>query len=214
MSKTKVFISAIPAQPKGQLKSPVYEPHGNSKLAYGETRFPIIPVINGYAESGDIVRVIAILTEGENFTHNFDEYFVPDIGNIAREKGLVFGGVETIRTADSEDIDTQLKLFGDIIGKVNDEEEIYACITYGTKPTPIVESMALSYAYRLKKGVSIGCIVYGRYFNYDPNGNNGIYDTTALFYMDSIVNKLAELKLQNPEAAIRAMLGIGGGEND
>jgi hypothetical protein len=48
----------------------------------------------------------------------------------------------------------------------------------------------------------------------DPNNNNGIYDQTALFYMDSIVNKLADMKAPDPETAIRAMLGIGGTGND
>jgi hypothetical protein len=74
--------------------------------------------------------------------------------------------------------------------------------------------LALNYAYRLKHNVSIGCIVYGRFFHDDPNGNNGIYDTTALFYMDSIVNRLAESKAPHPEAAIRAMLGLGETSDD
>ena len=97
------------------------------------------------------------------------------------------------------------------------DEELYACITYGTKPTPIVESMALNYAYKLKKNVSVGCIVYGRFMNHNPRltaeeneknkENNGIYDTRALFFMDSMVNKLAEMKAPDPENAIRSMLG-------
>jgi hypothetical protein len=42
---------------------------------------------------------------------------------------------------------------------------------------------------------------------------NYIYDTTALFFMNSIVNKLAEIKAPHPENAIKAMLGLEG-END
>ena len=179
----------------------------------------VIPVINGYAECGDRIRIIAILTDGDNFKYNYDTYFETEINAILKEKGLVCDKIETIPTADSEDIDTQLKLFVDIIEKIGENEEIYACITYGTKPTPIVESMAISYAYKIKKNVSVGCIVYGRYINENPRmtneenaknkENNGIYDTTALFYMDSIVNKLAENKAPNPEKAIRAMLEAG-----
>jgi len=97
-------------------------------------------------------------------------------------------------------------LFSDINNLIGDNEEIYACITYGTKPTPIIETMALNYAIKLKKNVTVGCIVYGRYMHIDDNDNNGIYDTTALFRMDSIVNKLAEKKAKHPEKAIRLML--------
>jgi len=208
---TKTFISVIPFQGKDKngedmLKAFVYKPRGNSKLAYGETRFPIIPAINGYTEKGDKIRVIAILTEGENFAHNYRTYFVREINEIVKKKGLIFDGIEIVSSPDSEDIDTQLKLFGDVIDLIRDNEEIYACITYGTKPTPILESMALRYAYLLKKDVSIGCIVYGRYTFIDESDNNGIYDTTALFHMESVVNRLAELKISKPEIAIKAML--------
>ena len=228
MEKTKTFITTIPFQPhdkngdktQDQLKAVVYPAKGNSRLEYGETRFPIIPVINGYAENGDKIRIIAILTDGENFKYNYDTYFVPEINDIIKKKNLEFEKpekIEEISTADSEDIETHLKLFSDIIDKIGDNEELYACITYGTKPTPIIESMALNYAYKLKKNVSVGCIVYGRFMNNNPRltaeeneknkKNNGIYDTRALFHMDSIVNKLSEMKAPNPENAIRSMLG-------
>jgi hypothetical protein len=55
-------------------------------------------------------------------------------------------------------------------------------------------------------------VVYGLFRHGNPVGE--IFDTTALFYMDSIVNKLAEMKTPHPEKAIRAMLGIGGTDDD
>jgi hypothetical protein len=213
MSRVKTFVTTIPFQAEGNLKPITYAPDGNSKLAYGETRFPIIPVVNGYAEKGDKIRVIAILTDGENYRHNLEAYFTPELAELAARNGYGFDGVEIVKTANSEDIETQLKLFADIITKIEDGEELYACITFGTKPTPIVVSLALSYAYRLKKDTTVGCIVYGL-FRHDGGGHGVIYDTTALFYMDSIVNRLAERKAPNPEAAIRAILGTGGADDD
>ncbi|GHU52406.1 hypothetical protein AGMMS49975_08110 [Clostridia bacterium] len=213
MAKTKIFISVIPFQGQDKegndlLKQLIYTPSGNSRLEYGETRFPIIPLINGYTENGDKVRVIAILTDGENYKHNYEKYFITEIDAIVETKNLDFAGIEAIQVSANEDIDAQLALFGKIIDKISDGEDIYACITYGTKPTPIVETMALNYAYRLKKDVSIGCIVYGQFpHKGEPRGK--IYDTTALFFMDSIVNKLAEMKVPNPKAAIKLMLEVG-----
>ena len=208
----KTFITVVPFQPEGQLKPLLYIPQGNSRLVYDyETRFPIIPVINGYAEKGDRIRIIYILTDGENFKNNFQLYLKPEIDAIAEKKELLHEE-KIIRTKDSEDIDSQLKLFLDITEAIDDGDEIYACTTFGTKPTPLVETLALNYAYKLKKEISIGCIVYGRFDHASKQG--AIYDTTALFYMDSIINKLAEAKAPNPEAAIRALLGIGGDDND
>jgi hypothetical protein len=213
MSKTKTFITTIPFQAEGKLTEVRYEASGNTKLAYEKTtRFPIVPVIAGYAEKGDRIRVIAILTEGKNFRHNYDAYFVPEIEAVVSQGGYEFEGIETVSTPDDESIETQLKLFADIIAVIGDEEDIYACITFGTKPTPIVQTMALNYAYKLKKNASVGCIVYGRYLH-DPSAEEQvgtIYDTTALFYMDSIVNRLAEMKAPDPEKAIRLMLNLDG----
>ena len=217
MDKIKTFISTIPFQGKhpktgeDMLKPVTYEALGNSKLEYGETRFPIIPVINGYAERGDKFRIIAIVSEGENFRHNFETYFIPEVTAFVGKNGYDFSGIEIINTPDSEDIEAQLALFVDLIGIIGDNEEISACITYGTKPTPIVQFMALNYADKLKNDIKIGCIAYGRFLHNDGGGRSvgRIYDQTALFYMNSIINKLTETKAPHPEKAIRALLGIG-----
>jgi len=214
--KTKTFLSAIPFQYEGKLKSAHYIAVGNEKLAYEpKTQFPIIPVIAGYAEKGDSVRVIAVKAEGENYEHNFNQYFAPAIHMLCEQKGLAFNGIEVILTPNIETIDVQLKLFSDIVAVLRENEQLYACITYGTKPTPIVLSMALNYAHRLKKGSSVECIVYGQYLHNESQPKPGfIYDTTSLFYMDSIVNKLAEMRAGNPEKAIRLMLGLEEQEED
>jgi len=230
MSKTKVFISSIPflgqrrladGSMKDMLESVIYKPIGNTRLEYSsETRFPIIPVINGYANAGDTARVIAILTDGDksnakNTQYNYDTYFKPEIKKICGVKNLSLSEIEEIRTPDSEDMDTQLKLFSDIADKINPGEEIYACISYGTKPMPIILTLALNYAYKLKKDVSVGCIVYGRFpHREDGEGDSFIYDTTSLFHMDSIISKLAEIKAKDPVKAIKFMLGLEPSEED
>ena len=211
MAKTKTFIAVIPFQPKGKLTPVKYIAQGNAKLEYREeTRFPVIPLINGYAGKGDKIRVIAVLTDGDNFNYNYETYFKPEIAALTERNGYDLKVIEVINTPDSEDIESQLRLFADIIAKVGDNEELHACITYGTKPTPIVQIMALNYAYRLKTNASVGCVAYGRFLHNDENGHGvgRIYDQTALFYMGSIVNKLAEIKKADPEKAIRALLGI------
>jgi len=213
MSNKKVFISTIPFLSK--LHPVVYMPVGNPKLECNiETCFPIIPVINGYTNSGEKVRVIAILTEGEmsnakNTKHNFNAFFEPEINDIVFKKEIKLDNIELIYTPDSEDMDTQLKLFMDIAESIDPGDEVYACLTYGTKPMPIILTMALNYVYKLKKDVSVGCTVYGRVPHIeDAEGKPFIYDITPLFYMDSVVSKMAEVKANDPAKAIRLMLGL------
>ena len=214
MENCKVFISTIPFLQEGKLSPVVYKPIGNSRLEYSkETRFPIIPLINGYANRGDKVRVLAILADGEmsnavNTKRNFYAYFEPEISDLVRQNGLELENIEKIFTPDSEDIDSHLKLFSDIAEAINPGEDVYACITYGTKPMPIVLTMALNYVYKLKKDISIGCTVYGRFPHIDEDTKTSfIYDTTSLFYMDSIVNKLSTMRASDPAKVIKLMLG-------
>ena len=50
----KTFITFSPQQENLNLCR--YQTTGNERLAYGETRFPIVPVISGYAEPGEEIR--------------------------------------------------------------------------------------------------------------------------------------------------------------
>jgi hypothetical protein len=107
-------------------------------------------------------------------------------------------------------MDVQLKLFADIASAIKPNEEIYACISYGTKPMPLVLTMVLNYAHGLIENTSVGCVVYGRLPHTDDvSGGSLIYDTTSLFHMNSVVNKLSEMKPDNPIDAIKIMLGMG-----
>ena len=224
MGKTKVFISSMSflgqrilkdGTVKDMLEAVVYKPAGNPRLEYpSKTRFPIVPVINGYAQAGDAVRVIVILTEGEktnarNTNENYRKFFEPEIKELCATKGIDLAEIEIIRTPDKEDMDTQLELFSNIADAINPGDEIYACISYGTKPMPIVLTLALNYAVKLKEDVSVGCTVYGRFPHYDEgNSDSIIYDTTPLFHMDSIISKLAEVKAKDPAKVIKLMLGL------
>ena len=101
-------------------------------------------------------------------------------------------------------IDTELELFGKLIDCTADGDTLYACITYGSKPFPLIQIMALNYAYRIRKNVSIGCIVYGAKDH--NNGSMEVYDITSLLYIDETVRLMAEQKVENPTDLIKNLL--------
>ena len=104
----------------------------------------------------------------------------------------------------SQDIDTQLEMFSKLIDCMADEDKLFCDISYGTKVMSQILTIALNYGYRIKRNVSLGCIVYG--------GKNftekrlEIYDITSLNYMDEIVRVMAENKISNPTERIKEML--------
>ena len=95
---------------------------------------------------------------------------------------------------------------------MEDDDELFACMTYGTKPLSQAIMMAVQYAYRIKNNTSISCIVYGsidRSQSRNPEEWIGyVYDETALVQLDEVVRILAARKVSNPQEIIRQILTL------
>jgi len=203
--KTKKFIFTSPLQPESALKIVNYKSEESNLLKNDLlTRFPIIVAINAYSEENDEIEIITILTNYKNALTNY-EFFKQEIEELKTKNNFKYN-LRAISTPYDETIKIHLKLYADLISHISDNEIIYADITYGTKPTPMAEQMALNYAYKLRKNTDIGCIVYGRF---DHNtGNSYIHDVSPLFFMDAISNTMAQLKFDNPAEKIKELIDI------
>lgn len=208
----KTFIAFAPQQPEGKLQLSHYIPQGNTRLEYGETRFPIMPVINGYADPGEQIHVILVVQDHDHCRHN-ETYFRQELEALmarknlsawtASEDGSLYDRVEVpYDDAVSAHIQTLQKL----IDMIRDGDDLHACITYGSKPAPMVELMALRYARQIKKGCYISCIVYGQY-DWDKKQMK-LYDETALAHLDDIVRMLAEYRDPNPKATLDRIIAM------
>lgn len=207
--KTKKFIFASPLQPEAALRIVNYRSIESSLLKNDLfTRFPIIVAINAYVEENDEIEIITILTEYENAKRNY-EFFKQEIEELKTKRNFKYKITE-ISTPYDETIKIHLQIYSGLISLINDNEIIYACITYGTNPTPIVEIMALNYAYKLRKNTDIGCIVYGRldHSSSEEPKPSYIHDVSPLFFMDAISNTMSQLKLDDPAEKIKALLEI------
>lgn len=199
----KKFIMTSPFQPEGKLAKGIYHAADNTKLQYDKpTAFPLIPVIHGYAEKGDTIDVYVIVSEYQNAAYNYS-LFERELKELCAEMEISYH-LHEIKTAYSSDLDTQLDLFGKLIDCTADDDTLYACISYGFKPTPIILSMAMNYGHRIRLNTSIGCVVYGaKDFN---TGDMQIYDITSLLYMDEIVRIMADQKISDPTDKIKLLL--------
>ncbi|WP_044975902.1 TM1812 family CRISPR-associated protein [Ruminococcus sp. HUN007] len=205
----KKFYTISPFQnPETMKEGVVYTPENNPDLEFGATSFPIIPVINAYAQKGEQIEIITITSES---TAGFDnaeknkEIFIQSLEDLKKQKGFTYHETP-ITIPFSSDIDTQIEMFSKLIDTAADEDEIYADITYGTKVMSQVLTMSINYAYRLHSNVTLGCIVYGEVVHNPGEKKGKIYDETSMNYMDEIVRLMAETKIKNPTEHIKRML--------
>jgi len=195
----------IPLQLNNELRSSIYEAVDNELLQYNkEIAFPIIAVMNAYVDAGEDIEILAVKQEDRRTEANFEK-FKGQVAEFEESKGCTCN-ITVIEVPYNELIETHLKTFEKLIEHFGKGDSLYACMTYGSKPVPVVEMLALNYAYRAIEGTTLGCMVYGQY-NHETNESK-IYDVTSLFLMDEIVKKVADLKPANPLGYIKTILAI------
>ena len=209
----KKFFMITPLQPIGRLNEGLYEAIGNEKLAYGKkTRFPLIPVINGYAQKDEEIRVITITPNTVPANVHLQE-FKEELEALKAEKGFICNEVENIPVTYAGDVNTQIEIFQKLLPYMENNDRLYGCLTYGNKPMPIAELMGIQYAYRALQNVSIECLVYGELDHSLEPAPMRIFDITALVQLDELVRVLAEKKVKDPVKIVNMVLGMGGDED-
>ena len=213
----KKFFTSVPYQKKDKLIKAIYRPVGNAKLVYEKAHsLPILNAVNNFTEKGEEIEVIFIIGENENIKRNLGsvESFLDE---LVLERELKCRK-KYIYYRDSDDITVMLELYGNLIRCCDDDDEIYSCITYGTKPVPIVQMMAMRYAFHVKKNVYIGMIVYGKAHGNKQNEDSekifDIYDMTSLFYIDDLSEKFSRMAVKDPEKILESLIFGQEGEND
>ncbi len=208
----KAFFTGVPLQGRGMLKRYRYLPVGNEKLAMEEgTSFPILTAVNGYVEPGETFRVVAVCPDSEDGRRNLGR-LEEELDALCAGKGCVCAQLEVVPAQKSERVTDQVAVFQRLIELVEENDELFACLTFGTKPQSQVLLMAMQYAYRIKRNTSISCILYGqvdRSTGQDPESWGAcVYDETALLQLDEVVRILAERKISNPKAVIDGILNL------
>lgn len=213
----KKFFMIAPLQPvfldsetgeviKDLLCSSIYQAAGNRKLMYQhKTRFPLIPVINGYALEGEEIRVIAVTPDTKSAWYHIEQ-LKKELAGLQERNKFVCRGVEPVRVTYAGDVETQIEIFQKLLPFVEDGDILYGCLTYGNKPMPIAELMAIQYGYRTLRNVSIGCLVYGELDHSREEAPMTLFDITALIQLDEIVRVLAERKVRDPRAILERLI--------
>lgn len=208
----KKFITVIPLQVQGQLRRYHYQAVDNSRLQMdGPTSFPILAAVNGYVQPGEEFRLLAIAADSEDGRRNC-AVLRDELERLYRTKGCPCPQIETIPAPADEGVAAQIAAFQRLIACVEDDDELFVCVTYGTKLLSQVTLMAVQYAYQAKKNTSISCVVYGQI---DRSGGQEperwtarIYDETALLQLGEIVRVLVQRGTADPRAAVDEILSL------
>ena len=201
----KKYLLVTPQLSAEMLAEHVYEPADNRDLAYGSTHFPAIPLINASTEEGDEVKVISVTYDTPNCHRNLG-LLEEEVARVCSERNATYI-LESIEVPFDDSIKAILNVYQQLIVRVEDGDELYADITYGSKPMPIVLTMALQYAYRTKKNVSIECVTYGQISHHKETKDATIYDVTALVQLDEIVRLMADGNISDPAGVIDLIIG-------
>ena len=205
------FFTVVPLQMPGELDRFYYQPVGNTRLDMKEkTSFPILTAIHGYARPGEPFQVIVVAADSAVGQKNY-RAFRQELDAICSKYGLTCAGVEVIPVGTDESVAAHVATFQKLISYAQEGDELFACITFGTKPLSMAVRMAVQYAYRVKQNTSITCIVYGQIDRpeRDPSTWRAfVYDETALVRLDEIVRVLADRGVADPGAVIQRVLDL------
>lgn len=190
-----------------------YEAVNNPELKYEvNNSYPVLPMINAYVEEGDAVELIIVRMVPEDekgkatAKENFDAIEVL-VTELCMQKKAFFLGVKDFEVPDDEQIDTHLNIFERLIGMITGNDRVFVDVTYGTKTQMLALVLAINYVYQAVPGAKVECVVYGNY-NFQSKQKK-IYDITALFLMNQIVNRLSVVRHSDPIQAIRNIIGYG-----
>ncbi len=213
----KKFIMITPLQPvdldeetgvitKDSLRVSIYKAVDNELLAYDHpTGFPIIPVINAYAEEGEEIRIIAVTPDTQSAMIHAGQ-LQKEMEQLRERKGFICNEVEVVKVTYAGDVETQIEIFQKLMDYFEDGDQLYGCMTYGNKPMPIAEMMAIQYAYRVLNNVTIECLVYGELDHSKPDNPMSIFDITSLIRLDEIVRIMADQKISEPQQFLHTLL--------
>lgn len=209
----KKFITYISMQGDKMLKKVKYEPIDGAGLrADRDTYFPVSLLIDNYAGKDEEIELICLKERDNPDVERNYGLLVEEVSDILADRNGICS-YKVIELSTEENIDNHLHAFSEIISCIEDGDIVNSCVTFGTKPIPVIEMMALDYAYKVKKNVTIGSVVYGKIDRRNPDHiSAGIYDITALFFMSQIVGHIADMNIRDPEKMIRRLLKLGDDE--
>lgn len=186
----KIIFCDIPM--KKNMNAMVYAGTGNTNCNYSKpVMFAINAVLAETLKKDDEVRVVLLRTldKAGNSGKN-SGLFMQELDSINSEIGAKIS-YETLESEFKETKDIHETRLKEILDKIEENTEIYADITYGPKPLPMILMCVISFAEKFLN-CEVKSVVYGK-VDFDDNNkpcNPELYDVISLYYLNNLTNSM------------------------
>lgn len=158
--------------------------------------FPINAILAEKLKKNDDVKVVLLRVkdDGKKYSERNEALFETELNEINKNIGANIS-YKTIFTEFEESKSTHEKRLHEMLSMIENDCSIYADITYGPKPLPMILMCALTFAEKFFNA-DIKKIVYGKVdFIKDKNGetqtvNPELYDVTNLYYLNNLMTSM------------------------
>ena len=189
----KVVVITEPMNRPDWVKPVIYPVDGNKAVEYEKPiRCPVNGILAKTMKKDEEVKVIYIMTIGKNsFCEQNKKAFIEELEAINGEIGAVLS-YDTVEIEFLATKQTYNKLITDLADKIPDNAELYADITYGSKPEILSLFCALRFVEEFRNAV-VQYFVYGKAErNKETNEleDQMIFDITSLYYLFSLMGSM------------------------
>ena len=204
------FITIIPISGASFKKNHFEAADGcNVKSSGREVLFPITAVIEQVQnedknEGLDIEsKVIAVRFKTANSDNNL-ELLKQEIAEIGVSKVEVVD----IPIEENQDYQTGVNIFMRVLNEIEEDTDVYACVTFGTKIMSLMISYLLDSLAYLRKNVVVQGVYYMEVprINDKPLGTHYLYDVTNLLYLNNLVKSVSDLHVDDPQEFLQRLV--------
>ena len=183
----KVFLSTSLMNPIN-LEKPTQYVSEDFNLGNKAYNFPMSYLIADNVKDGDKVAVITAVTQTENPKENY-ELYKQEVFNIVKDKQIDIEFIEIKQETEFDSL-TFNHFFNVVANLIQDDDILFADITFGMKCYSISMFIAMAYAVKAGKNVDMDTIIYAQKFsgNKEDGITSKIYDLTGLFSLNTLAS--------------------------
>lgn len=186
----KILFCDIPM--KKNLNAMSYAGTGNIKSNYNKpVIYPINAILAETLQKKDELKVVLLKTLDKNGYSGINAgCFMQELDTINTEIGAKIT-YETLDFEFKETKDNHEARLKAMLDKVDEDSQIYADITFGPKPLPMILMCVLSFSEKFLN-CDVKSILYGK-VNFDDSNkpvDPGLYDISSLYYLNNLTNSM------------------------
>lgn len=201
-----IYITSIPLQGKDRLWKKKYIPQDGINFDEDiETAFPIIPVMKKTMDPEVENKVIVVIMKSTDSKENF-ELFKKELQEINVDPQCV----TCVELEEDSRYATGVNMFMQLVREIEDDSDVYACITYGTKIMSVVMTYVLSSVGYLKRNTIVKSVCYGHIDWENGKAKHArVWEVIGIMRINELVRTMDSLNLENPMEALEDFMNAG-----